>query len=108
MEARDYLSLPYRITIEADDTAEGPCFVARAAELPGTIGQGENEEEALDDLYGAMEAYVESVLGRGLQVPLPGDMSGVVADQVKLVGAAAAPTVERSPYTLDGRTLVPV
>ena len=47
-------------------------FVATVPSLPGVAGQGETEEEALEDVRAALEFTLESMAERGEEMP-PGD-----------------------------------
>jgi len=63
-----FLSLPYRI--ELYPAAEGG-FAAAIPELPGCITQGETQQEALEMIQDAKEAWIETALEEGLDIPEP-------------------------------------
>ena len=47
-------------------------YVATVPSIPGVVGQGETEEEALEDVKVAVEFTLESMIERGEELP-PGD-----------------------------------
>lgn len=63
-----FLSLPYRI--ELFPAAEGG-FVASIPELPGCITQGETHQEAVEMIQDAKEAWIETALEEGIEIPEP-------------------------------------
>jgi antitoxin HicB len=70
----DYLKLPYRIVLTPDVDDEGRRgFVAEVAELPGCISQGESADEAIRNIYDAMQGWLSVALDDGLEIPEPID-----------------------------------
>ncbi|MGB9887999.1 MAG: toxin-antitoxin system HicB family antitoxin [Moorellales bacterium] len=63
-----YLSLPY--TIEIYPSEQGG-YVARVAELPGCITQGETAAEAAAMAEDAKRAWLETALEEGVPIPEP-------------------------------------
>jgi antitoxin HicB len=63
-----YVSLPFRIEIHP--TAESG-FVAAIPDLPGCITQGDTKEEVLQMIEGAKEAWIETALEEGIEIPEP-------------------------------------
>jgi len=63
-----FLSLPYRI--ELYPAAEGG-FVAVIPELSGCITQGETQQEALEMIQDAKEAWIATALEEGMDIPEP-------------------------------------
>jgi len=63
-----YLSLPYKI--ELHPASEGG-FVVSIPDLPGCISQGETVEEAMTMINDAKEAWIETALEDGCEVPEP-------------------------------------
>ena len=58
--------MKYTIIIEKGNESG---YVAYAPALKGCVSQGETKEEALKNIKGAMEVYVEALLEDGLPVP---------------------------------------
>jgi predicted RNase H-like HicB family nuclease len=65
-----YLNLPYTITLQKDD--EG-CFVARIAELPGCLADGESEAIAIENLRSMQALWIEDALDSKHEIPEPDD-----------------------------------
>jgi predicted RNase H-like HicB family nuclease len=64
-----YLDLPYNIALRSDYETGG--WTARVEELPGCEARGDNAEQALRRLRGAMERWVAEALKRSQQIPEP-------------------------------------
>ncbi len=58
----------YRVIIEQDEDA---MFIATCPVLPGCLSQGNTREEALENIKGAIEAYLESLILHGEAIPPP-------------------------------------
>ena len=56
----------YRILIEQDEDGK---FVAECPSLPGCISQGENRDEALDNIRDAIKGYLESLKKHNEPIP---------------------------------------
>ncbi|MBP2637949.1 MAG: hypothetical protein H6Q72_3856 [Firmicutes bacterium] len=63
-----FVSLPFRIEIHP--TAEGG-FVAAIPDLLGCITQGDTKEEVLQMIADAKEAWIETALEEGVEIPEP-------------------------------------
>ena len=63
-----YLQLKYPITLYPE--VEGG-YVAKIADLPGCLTQGETLEETIDNINEARELWIETVYESGREVPLP-------------------------------------
>jgi predicted RNase H-like HicB family nuclease len=59
--------MKYRVPIEQD---EDSVFVAEVPSLPGCISQGQNRQEALDNIKEAIAVYLESLEAHNEPVPL--------------------------------------
>lgn len=66
-----YLKLPYHIEIMRDEDEENPGYVARVAELPGCITQGDTFEELGEMIEDAMRGWIEVALRDGVPIPDP-------------------------------------
>jgi len=56
----------YRVFLEKDENGG---YVVYCPALPGCFSQGENKEEALNNMREAIECHIESLKQRGLPVP---------------------------------------
>jgi predicted RNase H-like HicB family nuclease len=87
--ARDvgnYLHLAYAVEVVPESTTDGVlCYRASHPELPGCMAHGETPEEALENLEDAKRLYIETLLIKGIEVPLPAAPSGVSASLVQAV-----------------------
>ncbi len=54
---------------EPDDSLKTPCVVAEAPDLPGCFTQGENFEEARENLIDAIELWIMAGLKNGETMP---------------------------------------
>lgn len=69
-----YMALPYTFTLIAHPDVPG-CAI-KVNEMPGCISQGDTADEALVRIREAMEAWTESAIEDGQEVPEPGDERG--------------------------------
>jgi predicted RNase H-like HicB family nuclease len=60
--------MKYRVLIEQD---EDGVYVAEVPALPGCISQGQSREEAVENVRGAIAAYLESLEAHGDPIPPP-------------------------------------
>jgi antitoxin HicB len=67
----EYLELPYTIEVVRDSNPENPGWVARVAELPGCITQGDDFAELGEMVLDAMRSWIEVALEDGVEVPEP-------------------------------------
>ncbi|WP_273843183.1 type II toxin-antitoxin system HicB family antitoxin [Rubrobacter calidifluminis] len=67
MEKRSETMRRFAVAIHPDPEDGG--FVASIPSLPGVYGQGETEEEALEDVKAALEFTLESMAERGEELP---------------------------------------
>jgi predicted RNase H-like HicB family nuclease len=63
-----YMALPYTIVLRRDEDNE---VVARVGELPGCVGHGSDEAEALDSVKGMQKLWLKDCIESGHTVPLP-------------------------------------
>lgn len=67
-----YLNLPYGRIVTPDSYSSGEiCYLAQIPELQGCESHGETPEEALENLWDAMELYVATALEDGVEIPEP-------------------------------------
>lgn len=63
---------PYGVLVEVEADSTGkPIYIARIPELPGCMGHGVTEQEAVADVKAAAVVYIQSLLEDGLEVPEP-------------------------------------
>ncbi|NUQ36365.1 MAG: type II toxin-antitoxin system HicB family antitoxin [Caldilineales bacterium] len=67
----EYLTLPYTIEIQRDDSADETGWVASVAELPGCLTQADTFEELEEMVRDAMRGWIETALEDGQPVPIP-------------------------------------
>jgi predicted RNase H-like HicB family nuclease len=85
-DIEDYIHLRYAVEVVPDSTTDGmPCYRASHPELPGCMAHGETPDEALANLEDAKRLYIETLLVKGLEVPLPVAPTGVMAGLVEAV-----------------------
>lgn len=70
MKIEEYLKLPYTFKIVQE--RDGSFYIS-VEELPGCASVGDTLEEAWENIHEAMEAWIESNIARGLEIPLPED-----------------------------------
>ena len=68
----DYLALPYTIELVRDEDDEGNAgYLAEVEELPGCLSQGATPEEAIRNIFDAMEGWLSVALEDGTPIPEP-------------------------------------
>jgi antitoxin HicB len=67
-----YMTLPYTIVLRRDGDND---VVARVEELPGCVGHGSDEAEAIEELRGMQRLWLEDCVASGHTVPLPASES---------------------------------
>ena len=61
-----YMSLQYRINLRPLSEDDGGGWLAEAIELPGCMSDGETPEDAIRNLEGAKEVWIETALEKRL------------------------------------------
>lgn len=76
---------PYlRMTSSDLDTDENPIYFARVLEIEGCFGQGNTQEEAIENLQEAMVDFIESLINDGLRVPEPANVPSTSGAQKEI------------------------
>ena len=75
-----YLSLSYPILLVYD--SEDDYWIARIPDLPGCTSDGSCPDEAVENDKDAQQAWIESCMEDGLEIPLPTSDSVFVSLQV--------------------------
>lgn len=66
-----YRTLPYTRLVEQVTDEAGSYYVARIEELRGCLAAGDTRLEAVANLKGAFDEYIEALLGWGSDIPEP-------------------------------------
>lgn len=61
----------YRVYVEPLVEKLGGGFVSYAPELPGCVSDGATPDEALHNIYDAIECWIEAAVADGQTVPRP-------------------------------------
>ncbi|GHV29703.1 pilus biosynthesis protein HicB [Clostridia bacterium] len=71
MEAKDYLNLPYNISIRRINDGSSSYYLATVQEFDGCQSTGETIESAAESLEETMEGWIETKLQNGFPIPHP-------------------------------------
>lgn len=102
----------YPIAIEPGD--ESTAFSVAVPDLPGCFSAGDTMDEAIANVEEAVNAWIETALDQGQEVPRPStvqawanssDYSGWIFGVVKVDPAALDDTTERVNITIPRRVL---
>ena len=63
--------LSYPVVVQPLTDEDGGGFIATVPDLPGCMSDGETSEEALTNVQGAIEAWIEAAQDMGHKVPKP-------------------------------------
>lgn len=63
--------LSYPVVVQPLKEEDGGGFIATVPDLPGCMSDGETPEEALINVQGAIEAWIEAAQDMGHKVPKP-------------------------------------
>jgi antitoxin HicB len=61
----------YSVLIEPLSVENGGGFLAYVPDLPGCMSDGETEQEALDNVRDAIEAWIAAAVEMGREIPPP-------------------------------------
>ena len=82
-------------TFELDRSlAEGPCVIAEAVDLPGCFTQGDNFEEARENLIDAIELWIMAGLKIGEAMPVVNGCQLIISSPQRKQQAIEAKTEE--------------
>lgn len=77
MTLDEYLKLEYDIIVTPDECTDGAlCYMAEHPQLPGCMSHSNTPEEAIRNLIEAKRLYIETMLERELEIPVPGRHTG--------------------------------
>ena len=72
MTVNEYMKLKYTTIIMPEECTDGTlCYRAEYPQLSGCMSHGLTPEEAVRNLIDAKRLYIETVLEKGLEVPVP-------------------------------------
>jgi antitoxin HicB len=63
--------LSYPVVVQPLKEEDGGGFIATVPDLPGCMSDGETPEEALTNVQGAIDAWIEAAQDMGHKVPKP-------------------------------------
>src|SRR3990172_3668553 len=101
-----YMKLRYLTVIIRDECTDGTdCFRAEHPQLPGCMSHGSTMDEAIANLAEAKQLYIETLLEKNLDVPVPVQPTGGTCSTseslVFVPGKAAMKTVIELPTEYD-------
>lgn len=71
MELKDYMKLPYKISIQEMNDESGHYFFASVEELPSCMSDGSTLEEAYRNIREAMKLHISEMIKEGMDIPVP-------------------------------------
>lgn len=72
----DVKKIDYAVHLRPLDDDEGGGWLATVPDLPGCMSDGETREEAVENVAGAIESWLEQAEEDGREVPLPNSSKG--------------------------------
>lgn len=93
----DYMKLKYLTIIMPEECTDGTaCFRAEHPQLPGCMSHGVSREEAIRNLIEAKRLYIETLIEKGLEVPLPVQPTVVTCSSSQSIMTRVAPFIKES------------
>lgn len=103
----EHLERDYPLVIGVERTADGrERFAAWPIDLPGCIAQGSTRLEARDRLKAVMPAYIEALLAKGVRIPEPTKLPGVIIGPVGFYNSRTGHVLSPDPGELQGARMV--
>lgn len=95
MTLEEYLKLEYDIIATPEECTDGTlCYMAEYPQLPGCMSHGLTPEDAIRNLIEAKRLYIETLLDKGLDVPLPLRPTGGTFSSYRLITTIVTPMEE--------------
>jgi predicted RNase H-like HicB family nuclease len=95
MTLEEYMKLEYDVIVTPDECTDGAlCYRAEHPQLSGCMSHGLTPEEAIGNLIEAKRLYIETLLDRRLEVPLPVRPTGGTFSSYQLITTIIAPVEE--------------
>lgn len=92
MTLEDYLKLEYDIIVMPEECTDGTvCYRSEHPQLPGCMSHGETPDEAKRNLIEAKRLYIETLLEKGLDIPLPIHPTGGTFSSYQLITTIITP-----------------
>ncbi|MDP2728187.1 MAG: type II toxin-antitoxin system HicB family antitoxin [Dehalococcoidia bacterium] len=107
-----YMNWSYAVEVVPDECTDGTlCYRANHPELPGCTSHGDTPEEAIQNLEDARRLYIETLLEKGIDIPLPRTKTSAIWTVLspRPLGSVQPqlPGVEESPKYTEARILSP-
>jgi len=97
MTINEYMKLKYVTAVIPEECTDGTlCYRSEHPQLPGCMSHGSTSEEAIRNLIDAKLLYIETLLERGLEVPLPAQLTVVTYSSSQSIVTRVAPHVKVS------------
>jgi predicted RNase H-like HicB family nuclease len=91
------MKLKYLTVIMPEECTDGTaCFRAEHPQLPGCMSHGLTREEAIRNLIDAKCLYIETLLEKGLEVPLPVQPTVLTWSSSQSIMKRIAPIIKES------------
>lgn len=72
MNINEYMKLKYLTIVMPEECTDGTlCYRSEHPQLPGCMSHGQTPDEAIRNLIEAKRLYIETLLEKGLDVPIP-------------------------------------
>ena len=97
MNINDFMKLKYLIVVMPAECTDGTtCYRAEHPQLPGCMSHGESREEAIGNLVEAKRLYIETLIEKGLEVPLPLQPTITTSSSSKSIMTSIDPRIKES------------
>ncbi|MEW6108518.1 MAG: type II toxin-antitoxin system HicB family antitoxin [Nitrospirota bacterium] len=95
MTLEEYMKLEYDVIVTPEECTDGTlCYRAEHPQLPGCMSHGQTPEEAIRNLIEAKRLYIETLLERGLDVPLPLRPTGMTFSSYRSITTIISPVIK--------------
>jgi len=95
MTLEEYMKLEYDVVVTPEECTDGTlCYRAEHPQLSGCMSHGITPDEAIINLIDAKRLYIETLLERGLDVPLPTRPTGGTFSSYRFITTIVVPVEE--------------
>jgi len=95
MTIEGYLKLEYDVIATPEECTDGTlCYRAEYPQLPGCMSHGVTPEDAIRNLIEAKRLYIETLLDRGLDIPMPTRHTGGTFSSYQSITTIVVPVEE--------------
>lgn len=92
MTLEEYMKLEYDVIVTPEECTNATlCYRAEHPQLSGCMSHGQTPEEAIRNLIEAKRLYIETLLERGLEVPLPLRLTAVTFSSYRSITTIITP-----------------